>query len=414
MQPTASQASPKSIDLRLEVSEHFAPYYLDRSRYLVLWGGAGSGKSYFAAQKVILRCLAEPGHRFIVVRKVASTLRHSVFRRLVTQVYDWHLGPFVQINKSDRTITFMNGSEILCIGLDDPEKLKSLDGPTSAWCEEPTELLPDDFEQLDLRFRGQSDKYYQFILSFNPVSTKSWLKERFFDTPQKSTRTVHSNYLHNPRLDESFLEMLGELRDRNPSLYKVYGEGDWGRLEGVIYEPPRILSREVWPTNFRDRCYGLDFGFNHKCALIDIGWAGDDPDPYLREVVAESGLTMPQLIETMHREIPSSIRGWVPIYCDSAYPGSIQELYDAGFNAIPATKGQGSVYDGIQRLKSLRFNSLDTNVELNSEFSTYCWAVDKNGKPVDAPVKHNDDCMDALRYGVTSHLDAPTLTIRSS
>ncbi len=404
-------ASSPVVDLREAVSKHFSPLMVCRERYLLLWGGAGSGKSYFCAQKVILRCLTEPGHRFVVIRKVARTLRQSVFRRLLNQISEWSLLGCVRVNKTDMIISFSNGSEILCIGLDDPEKLKSLDEPSSAWCEEPTELLEDDFVQLDLRFRGQSSHYYQFLLSFNPISTRSWIKKRFFDTPQHSTLTYHSNYTHNPRLDAAYHAVLEDLKERNPHLWTVYAKGEWGRLQGVVYDMPTVVPRGNWPSEFRDRCYALDFGFNHKMALLELGFQDSDREVWVREIVAESGVTMPDLKVRMHAEIPSELRRHTPIWCDSANPGLIQELFDEGFNAIGVDKAGNSVYQGIQVCKGIRTHVHEDSVETLKEFETYCWAVDKNGDPLDAPVKHNDDCMDAFRYGMVSTLLRPTFKV---
>lgn len=157
----------------------YYPLYKDTSRYLVLYGGAGSGKSVFAAQKILVRMLTEQPHRFLVARKVARTLRFSVFSLFQDMIAQWELTPLFKVNKSDMTITCINGNQILFAGLDDPEKLKSIAGITGIWIEEASELEQKDFQQLDLRLRGPTKYYKQIILTFNPISALHWLKKVF-------------------------------------------------------------------------------------------------------------------------------------------------------------------------------------------------------------------------------------------
>ena len=136
----------------------FLPLFFDHHRHLILMGGGGSGKSIFAGRKVLERCATEPGHRMLVVRKVAKTLRESCFDQLKAQAMQYY-GPAVKMiprgKSGDMYITFTNGSEILFAGLDDVEKLKSIHDISGIWIEEASELLEGDFNQLDIRLRGE-------------------------------------------------------------------------------------------------------------------------------------------------------------------------------------------------------------------------------------------------------------------
>ena len=156
--------------LRETNNETFLPLFADTHRYLVLKGGGGSGKSIFAGRKVLERAVNEPGHRFLVCRKVARTLRESCFKQLLGQLAEFYPDSGYKANKSDLTISFQNGSEIIFAGLDDVEKLKSIYNITGIWIEEASELLEGDFNQLDIRLRGKTREYQQIILSFNPIS----------------------------------------------------------------------------------------------------------------------------------------------------------------------------------------------------------------------------------------------------
>ena len=141
--------------LRETNNETFLPLFADTHRYLVLKGGGGSGKSIFAGRKVLERAVNEPGHRFLVCRKVARTLRESCFKQLLGQLAEFYPDSGYKANKSDLTISFQNGSEIIFAGLDDVEKLKSIYNITGIWIEEASELLEGDFNQLDIRLRGK-------------------------------------------------------------------------------------------------------------------------------------------------------------------------------------------------------------------------------------------------------------------
>lgn len=148
----------------------YYPYLLDySSRYNVYYGGAGSGKSFFLAQKLILKALTDK-RKILVLRKVGRTVKQSVFQLLLDTLIDWKIISQCKINRTDFTIELPSGSVFICSGLDDPEKIKSITGLTDAWLEEATEFYPEDFNQIDLRIRHHSAKNQQLYLSFNPVS----------------------------------------------------------------------------------------------------------------------------------------------------------------------------------------------------------------------------------------------------
>ena len=98
-------------------NEKYIPFYKNKNRYLVLYGSAASGKSYFIAQKIVYRILTEQNHRFLIVRKVARTLRHSVFQSIVDMLSAWKIIKYFNINKSEMTITykFTNSTIILSL-----------------------------------------------------------------------------------------------------------------------------------------------------------------------------------------------------------------------------------------------------------------------------------------------------------
>ena len=135
-------------------NDTFMPLFFDQHRFLVLKGGGGSGKSVFAARKVVERAISEPGHRFLVARKVGNTLRHSCFEDICATISRFYPDSGATIYTGEMRIIFPNGSDIIFKGLDNAEKLKSIHEVTDVWIEEATELTEADFNQLDIRMRG--------------------------------------------------------------------------------------------------------------------------------------------------------------------------------------------------------------------------------------------------------------------
>lgn len=243
-------------DMRETNNKTFLPLLFDEHRYLVLKGGGGSGKSIFAGRKVLERCTTEPGHRFLVCRKVAKTLRESCFEQLKSQAYDFYGRDvsFVPRGKGgDMYIRFRNGSEIIFAGLDDVEKLKSIYDVTGIWIEEASELAEGDFNQLDIRLRTNFDYYLQIILSFNPISITHWLKKRFFDfdikDPKKReeaiarTRVHESTYKDNRFLTDEYRETLEAFRYTDEYYYMVYCLGQWGVTGKTVFNAKAVAER---------------------------------------------------------------------------------------------------------------------------------------------------------------------------
>lgn len=229
--------------LRESSNSCFLPLYLDEHRYLVLCGGGGSGKSIFAGRKVLERVIHEPGHRWLVCRKVARSLRESCFQQLLGQLETHYPRCGVQVLKSEMLLRFPNGSEVLFAGLDNTEKLKSIYDITGIWVEEASEISEGDFNQLDIRLRTRSPYYLQMILSFNPVSVSHWLKKRFFDRDEPRARTHRSSYRDNRFLSPEAAETLEGFRETDPYYYTVYCLGQWGVTGRTVFDAVKLGAR---------------------------------------------------------------------------------------------------------------------------------------------------------------------------
>ena len=266
-------------NLRDTSNDTYMPLFECDSRYLVLKGGGGSGKSIFAGRKVLERCVSEPGHRFLVCRKVARTLRESCFAQLRGQLAEHYPNCGAVVNRGDLRIAFPNGSEILFAGLDDVEKLKSIYDITGIWIEEASELLEADFNQLDIRLRTQCPYYLQMILTFNPISITHWLKARFFDRSDPRATVHESTYKDNRFLTQEAVKTLEAFRDTDEYYYMVYCLGQWGVTGKTVFDAKAITARLM--LRIQPEAVGYFDYDDDGLSLSNIRWV-DDPGGFIR------------------------------------------------------------------------------------------------------------------------------------
>ncbi|WP_313798807.1 PBSX family phage terminase large subunit [Cytobacillus sp.] len=274
----------------------FNQIYLDRDllnnkdRYLVLMGGGGSGKSVFAAQKILIRMMKESHpnhkHRFLVLRKVKDTLRGSVFEQFKSLISKWNLSTLFHVPKgrtSELYIKCKNGNEIIFAGLDDVEKLKSIVGVTGIWLEEASEMDVEDYRQLDIRLRDKTIWYKQMIISFNPISVTHWLKSEFFDKKKANCTTLRTTYKDNKFLEQEQIDVLEGFKETDPYYYMVYALGEWGVIGKTIFDAQKVTERIAYLRNRKPVKQGF-FIFdyeNEKIVDKTIKWI-DDEEGYIK------------------------------------------------------------------------------------------------------------------------------------
>ncbi|GHV77161.1 terminase [Spirochaetia bacterium] len=387
------------------VNKAFYPLWFDRIRFIVCKGGAGSSKSMDAHRRVLYRMIAEPGHNYAIVRKVGRTLSISCIPLIRQCISDWNLWPLFTENKSNQTVTCTtNGNQIKFLGLDDIEKVKSITferGPlTDVLIEEATEITEQDFNQLNLRLRGQSKVPFQITLLFNPVSNTHWMKRRFFDNPgeKRDKITLHeSTYLDNRFLDPEYKEELEALKYEDRTYYEIYCLGKWGSIGNLVFRNVVYQACPYTPKQFDQVIAGQDFGFNHRNAIELIGLK--DGDKYsFRELYVRHMVNSEIIAENEARQILSKKQRCI---ADSAEPKSIKDWQQAGYTMIAAKKGPDSVKAQIVELnRGIWYVDPVACPGLVSEIATYKWREDRDGNPLDEPVKFRDDAIAACRYAV--------------
>ena len=381
-------------------SPAFVPLFVDQSRYQVAWGGAGSGKSHIVARKLLYRILKESGihHNFLIIRKVDRTIKRSVFTLMRNLISRWKLTSEFDVNLTDKTIIYKpNGSQFMFSGLDDVEKLKSIEGVTSIWCEEATELTQEDFEQLDLRLRGEHGCLKQIILTLNPISEQHWIKKIFFDDPMQGVFTLHTTYLDNAFIDAEYKMVMENKKKTNPRYYNIYALGNWGTAEGLIFND--VNHRLIRPEEIAglECVQGLDFGYTNDPSAFCQSYVDQVAKKiYVYDGFYEKGMSNAKIADSIkdmgahkHRTI-----------ADSSEPKSIDHISGKGVKVVGAAKGKDSISAGIDFLSEYEIIVNAHLVEFMTEFNNYSWALDKEGKATNKPVDDFNHFIDSLRYSV--------------
>lgn len=387
------------INLELKKSlfvPKFFPLLTDYSaRWEVYMGSAGSAKSYFITQKLIVRACREK-IKILVCRRTATTIRNTCFSLFKDIITNWQLLPFVKIRETDFNIKFPNGSEIIFIGLDEETKLLSLNNIGCIFIEEAFEVPKPIVEQLNLRLRGLVDNQ-QIILAFNPISKSSWLYE-FCSNPPSSFRYIHSTYRDNPFLSPEYIAELEELYKRNPAKARIFCDGEWGvDSEGLVitnWRTEAFDAMELAGRGYEHRV-GMDLGWVDKSAIIDTLFDRESKTIYIFNEFYKSGCQLTELAAA----IENMRIGKSKIYVDAAEPRSIQYFKNEGINAVGCAKGKDSVKAGLMFLQDCLLVVHPSCTNFIMELENFSYIKSKvTGEWTDNTTHEYSHAIDACRY----------------
>lgn len=376
----------------------FYPLLMDYSKRWEFWcGSAGSGKSYFLTQRIIIRCCKEP-IRFVVCRRYGTTLRNSVFALFKEVLAKWHLTQYVKIRETDMSIIFPNGSQVILLGLDEETKLLSLANISGVWVEEAFEVPKNLIEQLNLRMRGQASNQ-QIWLSWNPISKHNWLYNFTVEEPPANSVYIHSTFRDNTFLNAEYVAALMELYTRNPQKARVFCDGEWGiDADGLVFQNWKVEDFNHAAIEGQ-LMVGLDFGFvNDISALVGSLLVEKEKRIYIFKEWGATNKTNADLVNI----ITSLGFNKSVIIADSAEPKSIAEIKAGGVQKIKAcTKGQDSIIHGIQKLQNYEIIIHPSCAGIITEFENYTWQKDKNNDCyINKPIDDFNHYIDALRYSL--------------
>lgn len=390
------------------IGKGYGEFWRFKGRYKVVKGSRASKKSSTQALKVIVEMIQNPHINWLVVRKTERTLRDSCFAQLKWAIRRLKVEPYFKCTTSPLEIIYKpTGQKILFRGLDDPLKVTSITvdvgGLCRLWVEEAYEITSEDaFNRLDESIRGQLPEgmYHQVVLTFNPWSDRHWLKKRFFDEPSPNVLAMTTNYLCNEFLSESDLVLFEEMK-KNPRRYAVAGKGEWGVVDGLVYddwEERAFDWREVTKKPSVRSAFGLDFGFTNDpsalfCGLVDT----EAREIYVFDEMYQRGMSNEDIIE----KITEMGYGKERIKADSADPKSIAYLRKNGLrNVRGAKKGPDSVRAGISLIRGYKIIIHPRCVKFITEISNYVWDKDKFDNMINKPIDDFNHLMDAMRYAL--------------
>ena len=413
----------KQLRLPDVVGKGYGTFWRFKGRYRVCKGSRASKKSKTTALNNITRLMEYPQANLLCVRKTYRTLKDSCFTELKWAIHRLGVDAWWDIKESPLEMTYKpTGQKILFRGLDDPLKVTSITVEVGVlcwlWIEEAYEISSEaDFDTLDESIRGEVPPglFKQITLTFNPWNEHHWIKHRFFDTaPDPDILAMTTNYTCNEWLDAADKKVFETMKRNNPRRYRVAGLGDWGIVEGLVYEnwEERLFSiDEVRKTPGIKSAFGLDFGYTNDptalfCGLIDTSsktlWVFDE--------IYKPGMSNEDIAAAVTEAGYAKER----IRADSAEPKSIDRLYALGLAHIRrARKGKDSINNGIDFIQDYKIFIHPRCTNFLTEIGNYTWDTDtKTGKKLNRPIDDFNHLMDAMRYALEEYSTGPNYSFK--
>lgn len=349
-----------------------------------LQGSARSSKTYNVLIWLIVYCLSHPNTRLSIVRATLPAIKGSVlvdFKEILQRMGIYNER---SLNKSELIYTFANGSWAEFFSTDSEQKLRGRKRDI-LFVNEANELGFIEWQQLKMRTTRLS------IIDYNPsFSDEHWICE----TVNQDPRTFHSvtTYLDNPFLEQTVIDEIESLREKNQSLWQVYGLGQQAVIEGLVFKHFGIC--ETIPPHVRHRFIGMDFGFtNDPTAICEVALDGDAL--YIDEIAYRTQMLSSDIITTLREAAPK-----MRIISESADPRLIQEIYRAGIDIHPVKKFPGSIEAGLAKMQEYRIIITKRSTNVAKELRNYTYRQDKDGRWLNVAIDCYNHAIDAVRYVV--------------
>lgn len=397
------------------VGKGYKEFWHWKGRYRVVKGSRASKKSKTTALWYITNLVKYPESNLLVVRKTYRTLKDSCYTELKWAIHRLGLDNFFDTKASPLEITYKpTGQKVYFRGLDDPLKVTSITVDKGylcwMWLEEAYEVNNEsDFNMLDESIRGaipeSTGLFKQITITLNPWNEHHWIKKRFFDTEDDQTLALTTNYLCNEFLDDADKKVFEFMKKNNPRRYRVAGLGEWGIVDGLIFEnfeEKQFDIDEIRCQKGIKSVFGLDWGYTNDptalfCGLIDT----KNMLLYVFDEMYEKGMSNEKIAKKITKMGYAKER----IRADSAEPKSIDRLYDLGIQRITkARKGKDSIINGIDFLQDYKIIVHPRCVNFITEITNYTWDEDsKTGRKLNKPIDDFNHLMDAMRYAIEDY-----------
>ena len=378
------------------------------SRYFVITGGRGSGKSY-SLNSFLLLLTYEVGHVILFTRYTLTSAHVSIIPEFIDKIETANLSHDFYITK-DEIINLKTGSKILFKGIKTSSgtqtaNLKSLAGVTTWVLDEAEELNDEDtFDKIDFSIRAKNVQN-RVILVLNPATKEHFIYKRFFESKgvadgsnlvKGDTTYIHTTYLDNyANLSKSFILQVEDMKTRRTQKYNHQIMGAWlDKAEGVVFTNWKFgeFNPNNLPTSF-----GLDFGFSiDPDSLSEVAIDKDNKKIYVKEHLYQNGLRMEELAKICLDKAGNKL-----IIADSAENRLIADLRHKGLNVEPIKKG--TIESGITMMLDYDIIVEENSSNIAKELNNYAY-LNKGSKIFCDNFNHS---IDGIRYNVTYHLDNP-------
>jgi len=385
----------------VQLNDKYVPLFTDKSRYFVVTGGRGSGKS-FGITVFLLNLTYEAGHKVLFTRFTLTSAAASIIPEFIEKIELMGVDSDFRITK-DEIINLTTGSSIMFKGIrtssgNQTAALKSLSGVTTFVLDEAEELTDEDtFSKIDFSIRSNT-KQNRVVLILNPTTKEHWIYQRFFMYPNFKSGTngskndvtyIHTTFEDNKKnLSSSYLEQLYDLKRRDVIKFEHQILGGWlNKAEGTI-----ITNWKVGHFVQTDlMCYGQDFGFSTDItSLVKVAVDKDTRSVYVKQIYGKTNLSTSDIAYRNKTECGTDL-----IICDSAEPRLISELKNMGLNIKPTIKKKGSILSGIALMQDYQIIVDRESEGVIREINNYVWH-ERNERPID---KFNH-YIDAIRYSL--------------
>jgi phage terminase large subunit len=375
--------------LDLRVSPVFLANQQAKHKIVINQGGTRSGKTYSILQLILLYCFQHKGHIVDIVRKTQAELWSTALLDWIeilqsTGVYN------EKYHHKTKNEFWINGNLVRFMGLDKSQKKRGSKRHL-LYINEANGITLEDWAQLKMRCMGK------IYLDYNP-SEYFWLNEQVLEKRQGEFDFIKSTYLDNyDFLTPDNIREIEDLITMDDYYHKVYVLGELAVMKGKIYEKYDFISPDEYDAiESDDTFYGLDFGYDHPMALMEIKYYNERV--FERQKFVERKKTDEDLIKSMDEQNISQL---ADIYADPAGASSIFKIQEAGYNVRRAKK---QVQEGIRFCQQLRRTICSDSLDHIKMMNQYKWKQTADGVVLAEPVKINDDTPDATRYGEFTHL----------
>lgn len=375
----------------IEIPREFKPLFDKGWREAAIYGGRFSLKSHTVGRYLLIRARMAKT-RIACFREFQNSITESSHQLLADLIRLYGLNDFEVTNNA--IVNKLNGSDFIFKGLyHNEQSIKSIEGIDIAWIEEAQTVSKESLEVLTPTVRKDGS---QLIYTYNRLLENDPVHQRLVLEGRPNTLIINVNYdiaIKYKMMPEVIRLEMEDDKARRPKLYAHKWLGEPNSMERKIYSDWAIV--DGIPHNARLERRGLDFGYtNDPCAIVDVWY--HDGGYILDEVCYRKGMSNRAIFDTV------SVLAETLTIADSAEPKSIDELKLYGMNIQPATKGQGSVSQGIQYVKAQRISVTRRSANLIREYGAYLWAESSDGTITNVPEGGNDHALDAVRYAFSS------------